>query len=131
MKVIVVGAGEVGFYLSDILSQMHFDITVIDQNRDQIQRVDEELDVKVLEGNGSSASMLKSAGVEHSDYVISVTSDDTTNIISCSAPIRITSFSNHSLSNIYSMASTSLSKDLTKRCNLLFFSTEVTFCSPI
>ncbi|MCG8525717.1 MAG: Trk system potassium transporter TrkA [Opitutales bacterium] len=84
MKVIVVGAGEVGYYLSDILSQMGFDITIIEENQVKIQEVDEELDVKVMQGNGSSASMLEKAGVRKAGFVISVTSDDATNIICCS-----------------------------------------------
>lgn len=84
MKVIVVGAGEVGYYLSDIMSQKGLDITVIEESETQTQKVDEELDVKVMQGNGSSAAMLVKAGVRKADFVISVTSDDMTNIICCS-----------------------------------------------
>lgn len=84
MKVIVVGAGEVGYYLSDIMSQKGLDIIVIEESTEQTQKVDEELDVKVMQGNGSSAAMLEKAGVKDAAFVISVTSDDMTNIISCS-----------------------------------------------
>ncbi len=84
MKAIVVGAGEVGFYLSDIMSQKGLDITVIEQSNSQFQKVDEELDVKVLQGNGASAAMLERAGIKQAGFVIAVTSDDMTNIVCCS-----------------------------------------------
>jgi trk system potassium uptake protein len=84
MKVIVVGVGEVGFYLADIFSRQGHDVTVIEESKNQSQRVDEELDVKVLQGNGSSAGMLERAGVKHADFVLALTSNDRTNIICCS-----------------------------------------------
>ncbi len=84
MKVIVVGAGEVGYYLSEVMSQEKFDITVIDLDPESAAKVDEELDVHVMIGNGSSAAMLNKAGVSTADFVISVTSDDLTNLVCCS-----------------------------------------------
>ena len=84
MKAIVVGAGEVGFYLSDIMSQKGLDITVIEASTARFQKVDEELDVKVLQGNGASAAMLERAGIKNAGFVIAVTSDDMTNIVCCS-----------------------------------------------
>jgi len=84
MKAIVVGAGEVGFYLSDIMSQKGLDVTVIEQSGSQFQKVDEELDVKVMQGNGASAAMLERAGIKNAAFVIAVTSDDMTNIVCCS-----------------------------------------------
>ena len=84
MKGIIVGAGEVGCYLAEQLSQKGIDITVIEADPEQSQRVDESLDVKVFHGNGSSASMLDRAGVTDADMVLSVTSNDLTNLICCS-----------------------------------------------
>jgi trk system potassium uptake protein TrkA len=84
MKAIVVGAGEVGYYLSDIMSQQGLDITVIEESTSQMQKVDEELDVKVMQGNGGSAAMLERAGVKNAGFVIAVTSNDMTNIVCCS-----------------------------------------------
>ena len=84
MKGIIVGAGEVGCYLAEQLSQKGIDITVIEADPEQSQKVDEALDVKVFHGNGSSASMLDRAGVTDADMVLSVTSNDLTNLICCS-----------------------------------------------
>lgn len=84
MKAIVVGAGEVGFYLSEVLSAKGIHIVVIEASQSRLQHVDDELDVKVLQGNGASASMLERAGIHAADFVIAVTSDDMTNIVCCS-----------------------------------------------
>ncbi|MGJ3243096.1 MAG: Trk system potassium transporter TrkA [Opitutales bacterium] len=84
MKIIIVGAGEVGYHLSEILSGRDYDVTVIESGDATAQRVDEELNVKVMPGNGSSASVLKQARVEDCDYFLAMTSDDKTNLVSCS-----------------------------------------------
>jgi trk system potassium uptake protein len=90
MKTIIVGAGEVGFYLSEILSQRGFEVTVIESSPSQVRRVDDELDVRVLSGNGASAAMLERAGVRQAHFVIAVTSDDMTNIVCCSLSKALT-----------------------------------------
>jgi trk system potassium uptake protein TrkA len=84
MRVVVVGAGEVGFYLSEILSKKGNDVTVVEASALQCQKVDEELDVKVLCGNGSSAAMLDRAGVKQAQFVLALTSNDLANILCCS-----------------------------------------------
>jgi trk system potassium uptake protein len=111
MRVIVTGAGEVGFYLADIFSRAGNDVTVIEESAGRSMRVDEELDVKVLQGDGSSAAMLERAGVKDADFVLALTSDDRTNIIGCSlakalnprvgtiARVHDATWSDHSLIN--------------------------------
>ncbi len=84
MKIIIIGAGEVGQHLSATLSDSQHDVTVVEQDPTTAARLDEELDVRVLNGNGSYAGTLVKAGVKECDYFLAMTSDDRTNLISSS-----------------------------------------------
>ncbi|MCM4151512.1 Trk system potassium transporter TrkA [Arenibacter sp. N53] len=83
MKIIIAGAGEVGFHLAKLLSYESQDITLIDCNKDSLSYADSHLDIRVLRGDATSISILKDAQVEKSDLVIGVTSSETTNITLC------------------------------------------------
>jgi trk system potassium uptake protein len=84
MKIIIVGAGEVGTYLSETLSRAGHDVTVLERSEELAHKLDEELDVRSLRENGSSARALVKAGVDRCDYFLAMTSDDETNIVSSS-----------------------------------------------
>jgi len=83
MKIIIVGAGEVGFNLAKMLSEENHDITMLDDDPAKCQRAREHLDVLVLEGNGASARTLSEAGIKKVDMLIGVTSVDEVNIMAC------------------------------------------------
>lgn len=83
MKIIIAGAGEVGFHLAKLLSYESQDITLIDCNKDSLSYADTHLDIRVLRGDATSISVLKDAQVERSDLVIGVTASETTNITLC------------------------------------------------
>jgi len=83
MKIIIAGAGEVGFHLAKLLSYESQDITLIDTNKDSLSYADSHLDIRVLRGDATSISILKDAQVDKSDLVIGVTSSETTNITLC------------------------------------------------
>ncbi|MBT8282049.1 MAG: Trk system potassium transporter TrkA [Muriicola sp.] len=83
MKIIIAGAGEVGFHLAKLLSYESQDITLIDTNKDSLIYADNHLDIRVLRGDATSVSILQEARVEGSDLVIGVTSSETTNITLC------------------------------------------------
>tara|TARA_R110000868_G_scaffold1635_4_gene13078 strand:- start:180 stop:1529 length:1350 start_codon:yes stop_codon:yes gene_type:complete len=83
MKIIIAGAGEVGFHLAKLLSYESQDITLIDTNKDSLAYADSHLDIRVLRGDATSISILKDAQVDKSDLVIGVTSSETTNITLC------------------------------------------------
>lgn len=83
MKIIIAGAGEVGFHLAKLLSYESQDITLIDTNKESLSYADNHLDIRVLRGDATSISLLKDAQVEQSDLVIGVTSSETTNITLC------------------------------------------------
>ena len=83
MKIIIAGAGEVGFHLAKLLSYESQDITLIDTDKENLIYADNHLDIRVLKGDATSISVLKEARVESSDLVIGVTSSQTTNITLC------------------------------------------------
>lgn len=83
MKTIVIGAGEVGYHIAERLSREGHDVTVIEQNPEVRQRVQEELDVLTLQGNGSSPSVLEEAGVRDADLLIAVADIDEVNVTAC------------------------------------------------
>lgn len=83
MKIIIAGAGEVGFHLAKLLSYESQEITLIDTDKDHLTYADSHLDIKVLKGDSTSIAILKEARVNTSDLVIAVTSSETTNITIC------------------------------------------------
>ena len=83
MKIIIAGAGEVGFHLAKLLSYESQDITLIDSNKESLSYADNHLDIRVLKGDATSVSVLKDAQVQNSNLVIGVTSSETTNITLC------------------------------------------------
>ncbi|WP_297696590.1 Trk system potassium transporter TrkA [uncultured Eudoraea sp.] len=83
MRIIIAGAGEVGFHLAKLLSYESQNITLIDSNKESLTYADSHLDIKVLKGDATSISVLSDAKVESSDLVIGVTSSETTNITLC------------------------------------------------
>lgn len=83
MKIIIIGAGEVGFHLAKVLSQDGHEIVVIDKDPERAERANEHLDVMVLEGTSTSPSLLMKAGAAESDLLIGVTSSDEVNLVAC------------------------------------------------
>ncbi|MGB5360086.1 MAG: Trk system potassium transporter TrkA [Eudoraea sp.] len=83
MRIIIAGAGEVGFHLAKLLSYESQNITLIDSRKESLTYADNHLDIKVLKGDATSISVLRDAKVETSDLVIGVTSSETTNITLC------------------------------------------------
>ncbi|MCQ3806804.1 MAG: Trk system potassium transporter TrkA [Acidimicrobiaceae bacterium] len=81
MHVIVVGAGEVGTYVADRLSREGHDVAIIDLNRERLRKLDEDLDVLVVEGSGTHPETLRRAGVEEASLVVAVTKDDAVNLV--------------------------------------------------
>ncbi len=83
MKIIIAGAGEVGFHLAKLLSYEAQDITLIDSNRESLSYADNHLDIKVIKGDATSLAILKDANIDATDLLIAVTSSETTNITVC------------------------------------------------
>ena len=83
MRVIVCGAGRVGFGIARRLSRENNDVTVIDQNKALVRTVSERLDARGLVGNGSYPDVLADAGAREADMIIAVTHSDEVNMIAC------------------------------------------------
>ena len=83
MKIIIAGAGEVGFHLAKLLSFESQDITLIDNNKSNLIIAENQLDIKTIEGDADSISVLKEANVQNCDLVVSLTTSETTNFTTC------------------------------------------------
>lgn len=83
MKIVIVGAGEVGFHIASHLAHENKDVVVIDKNADALRRVSENIDVQVVHGSGSSPVVLAEAGVKSADILLAVTNKDETNLVAC------------------------------------------------
>lgn len=83
MRIIIIGAGEVGHFLAKGLSTESKDVTVIDCDENRLAAIKENLDVQTVHGNGSSLKILRRAGVESADILIAVTSSDQDNMLAC------------------------------------------------
>lgn len=89
MKIVIVGAGEIGSYLARILAQENHDIVVIDTNPDHLRRVGEALDVLTLEGSATRINVLQKAGAGDADMIIAVTSSEEVNFTACMLASRL------------------------------------------
>ena len=83
MKIIIVGAGEVGFHIASRLSHENKDVVVIDTNAAAIARVSENIDVEAVVGSGSSPVVLEEAGIKEAEILLAVTDSDETNLVAC------------------------------------------------
>ncbi len=81
MRIVIIGAGEVGFHVAKALSQENFDITIVEIDLEKCRYAAEHLDVMVVEGNGASPKNLHKAQVESADYVLALTRIDEVNLI--------------------------------------------------
>lgn len=83
MKVVVVGAGKVGYYLSKTLLEHGHSPKLIDSDKSLCNKVANELDIPVICGDGTEIDVLESADIASCDALISVTGKDEDNLIAC------------------------------------------------
>ena len=83
MKIVVVGAGKVGYSLAQRLAQDQHDVYVIEKNGDRIKNLENNLDVNLVQGNGSSISLLQEIGIADMGMLIAVTDSDEVNMLAC------------------------------------------------
>ena len=83
MKTIICGSGDVGYSIADKLSKENFEVTVVDEPSEKINKISENLDVKVVTGLPSLPSVLMRAGAKDCEILIAVTKSDETNMIAC------------------------------------------------
>ncbi len=83
MRVIICGAGQVGYGIAEKLASEKNDVSVIDVSSDLIRNVRDTLDVRGFVGHGSHPGMLEAAGAESADMIIAVTLHDEVNMVAC------------------------------------------------
>lgn len=83
MKIIISGAGLVGSSLAEYLSSENHDVTLIDLNQDRLQAIQEQCDIRTVQGHCSYPNILRKAGADTADMLIAVTSSDESNMVSC------------------------------------------------
>ncbi len=81
MHIIVVGAGEVGMYVADLLSKEGHDVALIDRDRSRLREAEERFDVLTVHGSGSSPRILQEAGLAKAELLVAVSSDDEANLV--------------------------------------------------
>ena len=82
MKIVIIGTGEIGYDLASVLSKEKHDVTILDRDKECLQRATETLDVLTVEGNATSANDLVKARVGEAQMLIAVTNVDEVNMIS-------------------------------------------------
>jgi len=80
MRIVIAGAGDVGFHLAKLLSYEEQDIILIDRDADTLRQASSSLDVKTIRGNSTSYRILEEADISNADLLIAVTSSEETNL---------------------------------------------------
>jgi trk system potassium uptake protein TrkA len=83
MRVVIVGAGQVGSSIAADLGDVH-EVVVVDRDAERVEEMNYSLDVLGITGDGTALSTLEQAGIEDADMVIASTDNDETNIVVCS-----------------------------------------------
>ena len=83
MKIIILGAGQVGGTLAENLVGENNEITLIDNNAERLRELQDKYDLRVVCGPGSHPRVLREAGADDADMLVAVTSSDETNMIAC------------------------------------------------
>lgn len=83
MKIIILGAGQVGGTLAENLAVEHNDITVVDTDQVRLRELQDRIDIKTVSGHGSYPQVLRDAGADDADMLVAVTNSDETNMVAC------------------------------------------------
>jgi trk system potassium uptake protein TrkA len=83
LKIIIVGAGEVGYHISQKLSEENQEVFLIDKDLEKVRRTTENLDVQAILGSGTSPETLRSVGIKEADMLVAATDSDEVNLFAC------------------------------------------------
>ncbi|MFT7221184.1 MAG: trk system potassium uptake protein TrkA [Candidatus Azotimanducaceae bacterium] len=89
MKIIILGAGEVGGNLAQNLTQEAGDITVVDTDSDRLRALQDRFDIRTVRGMASHPDILRQAGAEDADLLIAVTNSDEVNMVACQVAFTV------------------------------------------
>ena len=83
MKIVILGAGQVGSTVAESLVSEANDITVVDTSGPRLRELQDRLDLRTVVGHAAHPSTLRQAGIDDADMVIAVTQSDETNLVAC------------------------------------------------
>jgi len=83
MKIIILGAGQVGRTVAHSLASEANDITVVDNHKENLRALQSQLDIRTVHGHASHPGVLRQAGAEDADLLLAVTNSDETNMVAC------------------------------------------------
>ena len=83
MKILILGAGQVGGTLAENLANEAFDITLVDNDMAVLEELRDKLDIQIVHGSGSHPDVLRRAGADDADMLIAVTASDEVNMVAC------------------------------------------------
>jgi trk system potassium uptake protein TrkA len=83
LKIIIIGAGEVGYHIAGRLALENKDVLVIDNDSEAIRRVVDNLDVQTIVGSGNSPAIMEEAGIKEAEIMLAVTNSDEANLVAC------------------------------------------------
>ena len=89
MKIVILGAGQVGSSVAESLVSEQNDITVVDLDAPRLRALQDRLDLRTVTGNAAHPSVLREAGIEDADLLIAVTQSDETNLVACKLACRM------------------------------------------
>ena len=89
MHSLIIGGGKIGYYLTKVLMEKGYDVSVVEKEKEACQKFANDLNITVIRGDGTSVSVLEQAGVADADSVIAVTGRDEDNLVACQLAKRL------------------------------------------
>ena len=89
MKIVIIGMGEVGWYVAKVLTKTGHDVVAVDTSKEKLEKVSERMDVATVNGYGASPRVLRQAQVHEADLVVGCTDNDEINLIAALAAKRL------------------------------------------
>lgn len=83
MKIVILGAGQVGSTVASALAHEDNDITIVDKNERRLKELQDQMDIRIVLGYASHPKVMERAGIEDADLVIALTSSDEVNMVAC------------------------------------------------
>lgn len=83
MKILILGASQVGISIAEVLVGEENDVTIVDIHRPTLQQLQNRLDIRTVHGNASYPSVLRAAGAEDASLILAVTNNDQVNLVAC------------------------------------------------
>ncbi|MEA3156561.1 MAG: trk/ktr system potassium uptake protein, partial [Betaproteobacteria bacterium] len=83
MKIVILGAGQVGSSVAENLVSEANDITIVDTNAERLKKLQDRFDLRTVVGNAGHPAVLEQAGARDADMILAVTQSDETNMVAC------------------------------------------------